>query len=183
MPTALSIRASSFCRRRSTSKKEICLVFHSKPCGECRGAFCFRVRPAGRTCSTVNMKQRHVSLLTALQREGLAEGQLRRREAIVGRKPMAKRWPDEQEPHRRARRMRGPISSKSKVCTEGVHVIAAGISVKAGAHYPGRSAVSLDRATGAERCWDNAAEVSRGHSSPRSGAKDRTERGQCKPNP
>ena len=37
--------------------------------------------------------------MTARQREGLAEGQLRRREAFVGRKPMAKRWPDEQEPH------------------------------------------------------------------------------------
>lgn len=37
--------------------------------------------------------------MTTWQREGLAEGQLRRREVIVGRKPMAKRWPDEQEPH------------------------------------------------------------------------------------
>ncbi len=37
--------------------------------------------------------------MTARQREGLAEGQLRRREASVGRKPRAKRWPDGQESH------------------------------------------------------------------------------------
>lgn len=37
--------------------------------------------------------------MAARQREGLAEGQLRRREALVGREPMAKRWPDEQEPY------------------------------------------------------------------------------------
>jgi hypothetical protein len=35
--------------------------------------------------------------------------------------------------------MRRPISSKSDTCTEGGVVYAAGISVKVGAHYPGRS--------------------------------------------
>ena len=38
--------------------------------------------------------------------------------------------------------MRRRISSKSNTCTESVDVDAAGISVKVGAHYPGRS-VSL----------------------------------------
>ena len=60
--------------------------------------------------------------------------------------------------------MRRPISSKSDICTESAYVDAAGISVKVGAHYPGRS-VSLPRATDIERCWDGLAEVSRGHSS------------------
>jgi hypothetical protein len=36
--------------------------------------------------------------MVALQKEDLAEGQLRHREVTVGRKPMAKRWPDEQKP-------------------------------------------------------------------------------------
>ena len=58
--------------------------------------------------------------------------------------------------------MRRPISSKSNTCTEGMNVDAAGISVKVGAHYPGRS-VSLPCATDIERCWDGLAEVSRGH--------------------
>ncbi len=35
--------------------------------------------------------------------------------------------------------MRRHISSKSNTCTEGMGVYAAGISVKVGAHYPGRS--------------------------------------------
>ena len=35
--------------------------------------------------------------------------------------------------------MRRRISSKSNTCTEGTYVYAAGISVKVGAHYPGRS--------------------------------------------
>ncbi len=35
--------------------------------------------------------------------------------------------------------MRRPITSKSNTCTEGMDVYAAGISVKVGAHYPGRS--------------------------------------------
>ena len=125
------------------------------------------VRPAGRTCLTVNIHKRHVSLLAALQREGLAEGQLRRREASVGRKPMAKRWPDEQQPHvRRMRRTRSPISLKSKVCTEDAYVDAAGISGKAGAQYPGRSPSMLETAIVIARSRDVRGEVSRGHSSP-----------------
>ena len=35
--------------------------------------------------------------------------------------------------------MRRPISLKSGTCTESIDVNAAGISVKVGAHYPGRS--------------------------------------------
>ena len=108
-----------------------------------------------------------MSLLAALQWEGLAEGQLRHREVSVGRKPMAKRWPDEQQPHvRRMRRTRSPISLKSKVCTEGAYVDAAGISGKAGAHYPGRSPSMLKAAIVIARSWDVLGEVSRGHSSP-----------------
>ena len=105
--------------------------------------------------------------MAALQWEGLAEGQLRRREATVGRKPMAKRWPDEQQPHvRRTRRIRSPISLKSKVCTEGAYVDAAGISGKAGAQYPGRSPSMLEAAIVIARSRDVSGEVSRGHSSP-----------------
>lgn len=59
--------------------------------------------------------------------------------------------------------MRGPISSKSDTCTEGVGVNAAGISVKVGAHYPGRS-VDLPCATAVERRREGSTEVSRGHS-------------------
>jgi hypothetical protein len=59
--------------------------------------------------------------------------------------------------------MRGQISSKSNTCTEREVVDAAGISVKVGAHYPGRS-VSLPWATNIGRCWEGLAEVSRGHS-------------------
>jgi hypothetical protein len=59
--------------------------------------------------------------------------------------------------------MRRPLSSKSDTCTEGMGVDAAGISVKAGVHYPGRSA-DLPCATGIERCREGSAEVSRGHS-------------------
>jgi hypothetical protein len=44
-----------------------------------------------------------------------------------------------------------------------MHVYAAGISVKVGVHYPGRS-VNLPCATGIERCREGLAEVSRGHS-------------------
>jgi hypothetical protein len=58
--------------------------------------------------------------------------------------------------------MRRRISSKSNTCTEGMGVYAAGISVKVGAHYPGRS-VDLPSATVAERRRDGLAEVSRGH--------------------
>ena len=39
--------------------------------------------------------------------------------------------------------MRRRISSKSNTCTESLYVYAAGISVKVGAHYPGRSATLL----------------------------------------
>jgi len=46
--------------------------------------------------------------------------------------------------------MRRPITSKSNTCTEGMDVYAAGISVKVGAHYPGRS-VYLPSATVIER--------------------------------
>ena len=46
---------------------------------------------------------------------------------------------------------------------EGMDVYAAGISGKVGAHYPGRSA-DLPCATDIERCGDELAEVSRGHS-------------------
>ena len=61
--------------------------------------------------------------------------------------------------------MRRQISSKSDTCTESMDVYAAGISVKVGAHYPGRS-VDLPCATGTGRCRDGSAEVSRGHSRP-----------------
>jgi hypothetical protein len=59
--------------------------------------------------------------------------------------------------------IRRHISSKSDTCMESMDVYAAGISVKVGAHYPGRSA-NLPRATNIERCWDGLAEVSRWHS-------------------
>ena len=49
-------------------------------------------------------------------------------------------------------------------------VYAAGISVKVGAPYPGRSA-DLPWATGIERCREGSAEVGRGHSR----SSDRTE--------
>ena len=52
-------------------------------------------------------------------------------------------------------------------------VDAAGISVKVGAHYPGRSA-DLPWATGIERCWEGSAEVSRGRLGPSTGLKART---------
>ena len=128
----------------------------------------FAVRPAGRTCSTVKQRTERngVSLLTARQREGLAEGQLRGREALVGRKPRAKRWPDEQEPHtRRSQRARRPLSLKPEVCPEAAGVDAAGISVKAGVSYPGRSAGMPAGARAVETRREMPAEVSRGHSS------------------
>jgi hypothetical protein len=59
----------------------------------------------------------------------------------IRRKPQAKRWPDEQKPHRRRHtRMRSQISSKSHTCPEGYVVYVAGISGKVCAQYPGRSA-------------------------------------------
>jgi len=45
-------------------------------------------------------------------------------------------------------------------------VYAAGISVKVGVHYPGRSADLPQRATVIARWRDGSAEVSRGHSRP-----------------
>ena len=59
--------------------------------------------------------------------------------------------------------MRRPISSKSNSCTEGTVVDAAGISVKAGVHYPGRF-VRLPIATAIVRWSEGWAEVSRRHS-------------------
>jgi hypothetical protein len=59
--------------------------------------------------------------------------------------------------------MRRPISSKSDTCTESLGVNVAGISVKVGAPYPGRS-VNLPGATGIVRCREGLAEVSRRHS-------------------
>jgi hypothetical protein len=49
--------------------------------------------------------------------------------------------------------MRRQISSKSDTCTEDMAVDAAGISVKVGAHYPGRS-VYVPCATTIVRWWD-----------------------------
>lgn len=83
----------------------------------------------------------------------------------VGRKPKAKRWPDEQKPHRHLHRVRRPLSLKPKVCTEGVGVDAAGISAKAGASYLGRSLCVPMAAIEAERSRETHGEVSRGHSS------------------
>gem|GEM_PF-2984160 len=60
--------------------------------------------------------------------------------------------------------VRRPISSKPCTCTERNGVDPAGISVKVGAQYPGRSSALPERATGIERCGDGAGEVSRGHS-------------------
>lgn len=136
------------------------------------------VRLAGSTCLRVIMNEVNESLLSTRQGEGLAEGQLRDREVIVGRMPMAKRWPDEQESHRRhGRWMSRQRTVKSDTCTENGHVYAAGISVKAGAHYPGRSGMlSRQATTRAERSMEDISEVSRGHNSPhRSRMKDRTE--------
>ena len=66
--------------------------------------------------------------------------------------------------------MRRQISLKSNTCTESMDVDAAGISVKVGAQYPGRS-VNLPCATVAGRQSEGLAEVSRGHSR----TSDRTE--------
>ena len=64
---------------------------------------------------------------------------------------------------RRSCWMRSQASPKSHTCTESTDVDAAGISVKVGAHYPGRS-VDLPCARAVERRSDGSAEVSRGHS-------------------
>ena len=136
------------------------------------------MRPAGRSCLTVIIVKTDKSLLLARQGEELAERQLRCREVRVGRKPMAKRWSDEQEPHRRQlRRMRRPRTLKSETCAEGVVVYAAGINVKAGAHYPGRSPASFPLELVAQRCvaigWEKSAEIIVARC--RSRAKDQTE--------
>ena len=123
------------------------------------------MRPAGRTCLTVIMNEVQESLSHARQGEVLAEGQLRAPIGVVGRKPMAKRWPDEQESHKRhSHWMRSPISLKSGTCRS-AGVYAAGISVKAGVHYPGRSPSVPNSATVVVRRRDALGEVSRGHSS------------------
>jgi len=74
----------------------------------------------------------------------------------VGSEPKAKCWPDEQEPHkRRSCWVRRQLSLKSYTYTEDAVVDAAGISVKAGVHYPGMSHV-VHRATVVERRQDAA---------------------------
>ena len=102
------------------------------------------------------------SLLLARQGEELAERQLRHREVFVGRKLMAKHWPDEQESHtRRSRWMSRHRSLKSETCPESVSVYAAGISVRVSAHYPGRSP-SMPRATDVAsigKCSEKSAEI------------------------
>ena len=61
--------------------------------------------------------------------------------------------------------MRRQISPKPDTCTEGMAVYAAGISVKVGEHYPGRSA-DLPCARAVARRFDGSVEVSRGHNRP-----------------
>ncbi len=122
------------------------------------------VRPAGRTYLTVIIMIIDKSLLLARQGEELAERQLRHREVSVGRKPMAKHWPDEQESHtRQSRRMRRPRTLKSETCIEGVVVDAAGISVKVSAHYPGRSPALSASGQVLQQCkaneWEKSAEI------------------------
>ena len=107
-------------------------------------------------------------VLLTRQGEELAERQLRYREVSVGRKPMAKHWPGEQEPHtRQSQRMRRHRTLKSDTCTEGVIVYAAGISVKVSAHYLGRSPLLFLNERASQR-WvaKEVGEVSRDHSSP-----------------
>ena len=137
------------------------------------------MRPAGHTYLRVIMNNKESeSLLLTRQWEELAERQLRHREVIVGRKPMAKHWPDEEESHkRRSRWMRGRRGPKSNTCTENVDVDAAGISVKVSAHYPGRSPLLFGNELALQRCSaKEGGEVSRDHSSPsRSRTKDQTE--------
>jgi hypothetical protein len=111
------------------------------------------------------------SPLRTRQGESLAERQGCPSRGGIRRKPQAKRWPDEQKPHKRRQSwMRRQASSKSNTCTESFDVYAAGISGKVSAQYPGRSVI-LPCASAAERRRDEMTEVSRGHS--RSG--DQTE--------
>lgn len=138
----------------------------------------FLVRPAGCTCLTVIIMKIDKSLLLTRPGEELAERQLRHREVYGGRNLMAKHWPDEQEPYtRQSRWMRGPRTLKSKTCTESVVVYGAGISVKAGAHYPGRSPLLFREELDLQRCRAmEDGEVSRDHRSPTgSRTKDLTE--------
>ena len=105
-----------------------------------------------------------VSPLQARQGELLAGRQGRPPRGGVRRKLQAKRWPDEQEPHkRRSCWMRRLTYPKSDTCTESMGVYAAGINVKVDISYPRRSA-RLPRATDVARHRDGRAEVSRGHS-------------------
>ncbi len=60
--------------------------------------------------------------------------------------------------------MRRLISPKSDTCPEGMYVYAAGIGVKVGAHYPGRSVRLSFGTTAAAMYREGRAEVSRGHS-------------------
>jgi hypothetical protein len=69
--------------------------------------------------------------------------------------------------------MRRRISSKSDTCTEGMDVYAAGISVKVGAHYPGRS-VCLPCAAVVERCRDGPQKSAEGIAGLSTGLKART---------
>jgi hypothetical protein len=82
------------------------------------------------------------SPLRTRQGESLAKRQGCPSRGGIWRKPKAKRWPDEQESHKRRQGwMRRQSSSKSDTCTESLDVDAAGISVKEDARYPGRSAI------------------------------------------
>lgn len=165
---------------RSSSRSSVAVASSTRPTRHfsnplVRAGFfeCARQGALTRQCLLMKIDE---SLLLARQGEELAERQLRYREVYVGRKPMAKHWPDEQELHtRRSGWMRRRRSLKSKTCPESVSVYAAGISVKVSAHYPGRS-LNMPKATGAVRHRDVLREVSRDHSSQcRSLVKDRTE--------
>src|SRR5437868_11510086 len=80
------------------------------------------------------------SLLQTRQGELLAGRQGCPSRGGIWRKPQAKRWPDEQESHKRRQDwMRRLISSKSDTYTASLDVYAAGISGKVSAQYPGRS--------------------------------------------
>ena len=105
------------------------------------------------------------SPLPARQGERLADGKGYAGDRGSEGSRMAKRWPDEQEADTRRRiGVRWPNSLKPGTCTERCGVYPTGISVKAGAQYPGRSGSVPERATGVERRRDARPEVSRGHS-------------------
>jgi len=64
------------------------------------------------------------------------------REVMAEGSRYAKHRPDRQKSHTRwQHRIRRHESSKSNICTEGVGVNVAGISVEVSVHYLGRSAV------------------------------------------